>query len=352
MSRIIHFFTFFFLCLFSINSFASTNWKHKSHDVFAVGQAVFDFIYEIKDRDKMNQLISNFNIKEGYAQVANKKTINYLLKNFTPVAKDAGGSVNNTAAGLVALKAKATITQVLGNDEVGSMYIDKMNEYGVTSLTVRSSLDQTGVVALIISREFKASGEEIVHRTMIVYPGIAERKELYDTVTQSVIKDYKIILAEGYLWRSASNKIKKIFEYAKQNGSLTAFTFGDNHIVNAYKNDLKKWIKTVDILFSDSEQILELYDENNLDSAMKKLQQNNNITVVTMSEKGAYVVSSKEIIYIPVNKVKKVVDATGAGDQFAAGFLYGYINGKNLLECGKLGALQASKVIQKVGGKL
>jgi sugar/nucleoside kinase (ribokinase family) len=323
----------------------------KMSDIFVMGQSIYDFIYEIKDHKEMEILISRFNIKEGYSQLTDKDTIEYLLKNFTPIVKEPAGTANNTAAGLAMLGAKVTVTQVVGDDTLGSMYISKMDKYGVKSLTVKSSLDTTGVVVVIISHKLDENGNKIIIRTMIVYPGISAHGGLYDVVNKEVINNHKVVFTEGYMWKFAPNKIKQIIKDAKENGSCVAFTFGDKYIVNLYKEEFVYLIKNIDLVFADSEQILELYDETDLEIVMAKLQKNPGITIITMAEKGAYIVGNGEVLYIPVYKVEKIVDSTGAGDQFAAGFLYGYIKGLSLMECGNLGALQAAKIIQKIGAR-
>jgi len=341
---------FLALLLFNGNLNAQELWRDKSKDVFVMGQSIFDFAYRVHDRKEMDALIAEFDIKEGYSQLVSRKIINHILHTLTPLNQDVGGSASNTAVGLSKLGAIVTLMSVVGDDELGSLSIKKIINYGIYSLITRSSVDKTGIAAVIISEKNDSDGNTSINRTMLIYPGVSAHQEYYNVDNEAII-DHKVIFSEGYLWGSASTKIKELFSIAKKNNSLTAFTFGDKYVVSAHRKEFLEFIKNIDIVFTDDDQLFELYQEKDLESITPKLQANNNITVITMADKGAYVVTPNERKHIPISEAKDIIDVTGAGDQFAAGFLYGYINDKSIEECGKLASLKAAEIIQKIGPK-
>jgi sugar/nucleoside kinase (ribokinase family) len=331
------------------HSVAGEQWKTKTKDVFVLGQSIMDFTYKVRTRAEVTELIDKLHLKEGNSQLVEEKTISYLLDNMQYITKSAGGSASNTAAGLSQMGSVVSFKSVVGDDALGHFYREEMIRYNVDSILNTSDLEKTGVVSVIITSQ-NDSANSLINRTMAVYPGISTFPEYYST-TPEEIKDYKLVLTEGYLWEKSSNEIKSLFHNAKANQSLTAFTFGDIYIIKKYRDELLPFIKGVDIILADEQQILSLYQSDDLDNVIKELQKNNNITVITMGPQGAYIITSDNKHYIPAPKVEKIIDVTGAGDQFAAGFLYGYINNKSMEESGKLGAIKAAEIIQKIGGK-
>jgi sugar/nucleoside kinase (ribokinase family) len=187
---------------------------------------------------------------------------------------------------------------------------------------------------------------------MLAYPGISKEIQESD-VDYKELSNYKIFLTEGYLWDHPGNDeiIRNINSIAKSLGVHTAFTFGDEYIVKKHRNKFLKLVSEVDIIISNEGQILSLFDTNDIDYAVKEVQRLTNLTIITQGPKGAMIVTPEQIVYVPAEDVGYIIDSTGAGDQFAAGFLYAYSQGKDFKYAADLGTKAAAQILQQIGAK-
>jgi sugar/nucleoside kinase (ribokinase family) len=188
---------------------------------------------------------------------------------------------------------------------------------------------------------------------MLAYPGVS--KKLLDKVQidEKSLNSYKVIMSEGYIWDHPGNPelITEMFRRAKKQGVHTAFTFGDKYIVEKYREEFIKLASELDILFLNEREALALIETDDIQEAVEALQKMCSLAIVTVGEKGAMIVTPENINYIKAVQVKNIVDRTGAGDQFAAGFLYGYMNNLEHVKSGEIGAKNASYILTQMGAK-
>ncbi len=174
-------------------------------------------------------------------------------------------------------------------------------------------------------------------------------------IEESEIAAAKILYMEGYLWdpQNAKNAFLKAAKIAHKNNRVVALTLSDAFCVDRYRREFLELIKggTVDLLFANEAELKSLYETGDFDAALLELRRDTKFAAVTRSEKGAVVVSKEEVESVPAFPVKKVVDTTGAGDLFAAGFLYGFANDMPHTTSAKLGALAAAEVISHLGAR-
>ena len=329
----------------------SKEWQSKKGDLLVIGQAMYDIIYKFEDKKQYKQYIKSIGIKEGSNNIVSGEIITKVMNDLTSAREQPGGSASNTAAGVASFGMQVVLKTILAEDKIGQSYLNGMDQYKVDLLVHKiyneennNSEAKSGIVIVIVSPE----GE----RTMLVHPGISKHIS-EEFINKSPIDNYKIVLTEGYLWTDISGNnalIRKFYQSAREKGSITAFTFGDYSIVNKYRREWLELIKEIDIVFSDEQQIYALFETKNWEDIVNILKNYNAIFVVTFGEEGAYIVHQDKVMYVPIYEVP-VVDTTGAGDQFAAGFLYSYLQNQPLEVCGKVGAATAAVIIQQIGGK-
>lgn len=350
--RFILLFTITFLSIFHashantvLDKRSDKKWQQKKQDMLTLGQAMFDILYKFDDEKEYQQYLKKAKVKNGSVSVIDKETLTQLIQKI-PSASQPGGSASNTTAGLATLGGKVAFLGVIGGDDIGHQYLEGMKEYGIRNLMKKIyNSDKSGAIIVLIS----PNGE----RTMLPYPGLSKNITVAD-IDPKLISKYKIAFTEGYMWSDApenNTAIKEFYRAAKASGGITAFTFGDHSLVTKYKDKWLELVKEIDIIFSDNQQIYALFETNDWEKIKTMMRNYNAIFIVTFGKKGAYIVHHDQQIFIPPPNVSQVVDTTGAGDQFAAGFLYGYLKNLSLEECGKLGATTAGHIIQQVGAK-
>jgi sugar/nucleoside kinase (ribokinase family) len=188
-------------------------------------------------------------------------------------------------------------------------------------------------------------------RSMNTYLGACTEFSETD-VDESVIAQSAIIYLEGYLFDkdAAKRAYLKATKAAHKNDTKVALSLSDSFCVNRHRADFQSFIKNdVDILFANEDELMALHESTRFDLAVNALRGQCDIVAVTRSEKGSVIITSDQTIEIPAHPVSKIVDTTGAGDQYAAGFLFGLARGMDLAKCGALGSLAASEVISHVG---
>ena len=191
-------------------------------------------------------------------------------------------------------------------------------------------------------------------RTMSTYLGISQKLNSHD-INEDVVAQSKITYLEGYLWDldDAQEAIKKAIKISKEASRLVAFSVSDVFCIERFRESFLNLVNNeADIIFANEEEIKSLYQKDSLDDCLEIISQHDKIFAITLGEKGAMIVNKDQLIQINSQKIDKLIDTTGAGDLFAAGFLLGYIKGEDLDKCGNKGVKFASKIIQIYGARL
>jgi sugar/nucleoside kinase (ribokinase family) len=235
----------------------------------------------------------------------------------------------------------------VGNDEVGDSFIKGLeNEKVVFENSAQSDESETGRCLVMVTPD--------AQRTMSTYLGISQKLNASD-VNDDVIANSKITYLEGYLWDldDAQEAIKKAIKISKNAGKLVAFSVSDVFCIERFRDSFLSLVNNeADIIFANEEEIKSLYEKNHLDECLEILNKKDKIFAITLGEKGAMIVNQDRRILIKPEKIERLVDTTGAGDLFAAGFLLSFLKNESMENCGATGVSFASKVIQIYGARL
>lgn len=307
-------------------------------DILTIGNAIVDGLAFVDDN-----FIFHHNLSKGAMRLVSAEEIGKLYQAIpSDIEKCSGGSAANTAAAVASLGGKVGFMGKVADDELGQFFEEDLAKSGVIfdSLPQSGKLPTASCLVLITP-----DGE----RTMNTYLGACTRLKAED-IDEQVVAEAKITYIEGYLWDSAQEAINKVIDIAKQNNRQIAFSLSDSFCVERHRKDFLDLLSKIDILFGNEEEIRFLYKTHDLEDAMKELSVP--ISCVTMGSQGSTVIEGKNRYNIEPLEIEKLIDTTGAGDLYAAGFLYGYSQGKPLEECGRIGSESAGKVVQQVGARI
>jgi fructokinase len=270
------------------------------------------------------------------------------LKSTIKIEKiEAGGSVANTMVGIAYLKGDASFIGKIKSDEFGKIYKKSLEKINVSFLYSEKEENlSTGASLIFITPDSE--------RTMCTYLGISSQLSKED-INDDYIKNYEIIFLEGYLWDKGISEemFKHVIQLAKKNNVKIAMSLSDIFCVARHREDFFKLLKNdLNILIGNENEINELMQKKNLLDSMNELKNINKLIIITRSENGSVAVLNNEITNCESIKVQKVLDLTGAGDLFAAGFLKEYLDKSNIKKCLQTGSNLAAKIIQKVGARL
>ena len=265
----------------------------------------------------------------------------------TPWTEQAGGSAANTAVAVANLGGSVGFIGQVGDDALGKTFIKSMQDEQVQCFMSppAEQSEQTGSCLVVVTPDSQ--------RTMNTYLGIAPFIKA-DTINQQAIEQTKLLYVEGYLWDQAMTKeaIDQAMHYAKSVGVEVAFTLSDPFCVDRHRREFIDLIEQhVDLVFANEEEAKNLFECDQLEDAITHFRRITNLAVITLSEKGSMIITPDEVIQINAQENLKVIDTTGAGDLYAGGFLYGYLTGKTLEQCGNIATLCASEVIQHMGAR-
>ncbi|MDP1867961.1 MAG: adenosine kinase, partial [Bradyrhizobium sp.] len=258
-----------------------------------------------------------------------------------------GGSAANTLVGIANLGARAAYVGKVRDDQIGRLYTHDIRAAGVTFET-RAAADgpATGCSYILVTPD----GE----RTMNTYLGAAQDLTPAD-IDDAQVAASGIIYLEGYLWdpKSAKEAFVKAATIAHGAGRRVALTLSDSFCVDRYRDEFLDLMRkgTVDLVFANEAELHSLYQTSDFDTALKQLREDTKLGIVTRSEKGCVVASKEGVVAVPAFPIEKMVDTTGAGDLFAAGFLFGLVRNAGFEAAGRLGALAAAEVIQHIGAR-
>ena len=313
-----------------------------SKKILGIGNAIVDVFAKVND----DFLLKN-NLTKGSMKLIEKEEFKSLKSTIKIEKIEAGGSVANTMAGIAYLGGNPSFIGKINSDEFGKFYKKSLEKINVNFLY--SEKDEnllTGASIIFITPDSE--------RTMCTYLGISSQLSKED-INEDYIKDYEIIFLEGYLWDKGMSEemFKHIINLAKKNNVKIAMSLSDIFCVTRHQEDFFKLLKNdLSILIGNENEINELMKKNNLLDSMNELKNINKLIIITRSENGSVAILNNEITNCDSIKVDKVLDLTGAGDLFAAGFFKEYLDKSNVKKCLKTGSKLASKIIQKIGARL
>jgi fructokinase len=310
--------------------------------ILGVGNAIVDVLAKVDDEFlKKNKLI------KGSMRLINKSEFEDLKKNIKIEKVVAGGSVANTMAGIAYLQGNPSFIGKINSDNFGDLYKKSLQDINVNfSYNEKNEDMSTGASIILITPDSE--------RTMCTYLGISSHLSENDINENNIIGN-ELIFLEGYLWdKGISEKMfKQAITIAKKNKIKIAMSLSDIFCVTRHKQDFYNLLKDdLDILIGNENEINELVNKKNLLNSVNQLKELNKLIVVTRSDNGSMAIKNNEIINCSSIKVDKVLDLTGAGDLFAAGFLKEYLDNSDIKKCLETGSMLASKIIQKIGARL
>ena len=308
-------------------------------DVLTIGNALVDVIARVDEA-----FVARENLVKGSMNLIEETRAEELYAHMGPAAETSGGSAGNTAAGVASFGGRAAYFGKVRDDQLGSIFAHDMKAIGVHFATLKATQGPATARSFIL---VTPDGE----RTMNTYLGACVNLTPAD-VEAHVVEAAKVTYMEGYLYDKPEAKLafREAAKIARDAGRLTAITLSDSFCVERHRADFLDLIKSnIDIVFANESEITSLYQTHNFDGAATAIARDCPLAVLTRGELGCVVVKGSERIVVPAFPIAELVDATGAGDLFASGFLFGHTRAKPLRQCATLGALAAAEVISHIG---
>jgi sugar/nucleoside kinase (ribokinase family) len=310
------------------------------YDVIAIGNAIVDVIAPCSE-----ELIDELALNRGAMTLVDAKRAEELYDAMGPARETSGGSAANTLAGLAALGAECAFIGQVADDQLGEVFAHDIRAVGIDFDTPPLGEDPPTARCLIF---VTPDGQ----RTMNTFLGASQFLPAA-TLNEEAIGGARILYLEGYLWDPEEPRaaMRKAIEAAHAANRKVAFTLSDVFVIERYGDDFRALIEDglIDILFANEHELAALTGEADFHAGIERLAGKVPVLIVTRSEKGAVAVAHGERAEVAAEAVEEVVDTTGAGDQFAAGFLFGHVRGRPLQECLRLGAICAAEVISHYG---
>ena len=308
-------------------------------DVICIGNAILDLLLEASE-----DVLIKFGMTKGSMSLVELATVEAIYKDLGPGIETSGGSAANTAAGLALLGAKVAYIGKVYDDYMGQVFLNHIRSVGVEYSTLVATKGSSTACCLILVTPD-------AERTMNTYLGASADLDLTD-IDPLLISRSKIVYLEGYLWDRASAKqaFLEAARLANEAGRKVALTLSDSFCVERHRESFLNLIKNhVDLLFANESEIMSLYQTDVLEDAFEKVGNDCKIAAITRSDKGSLVIYGPQKYSVKAEEVSDVIDTTGAGDQYAAGFLYGFIHGADLITCARIGSITAAEVISHFG---
>ena len=310
--------------------------------ILGIGNAIVDVFAKVED-----DFLIKRNFIKGSMKLINKSEFEDLKKNIKIEKVVAGGSVANTMSGIAHLKGNASFIGKINSDNFGELYKKSLEDINVKFPYVQKNENfSTGASIILITPDSE--------RTMCTYLGISSHLSENDVNENNVINN-ELIFLEGYLWdKGISEKMfKHVIDIAKKNKVKIAMSLSDIFCVTRHREDFYNLLKNdLDILIGNENEINQLTNKKNLLESINHLKELKKLIIVTRSENGSLAIKDNEITNCDSIKVSKILDLTGAGDLFAAGFLKEYLENSEIKKCLITGSILASKIIQKIGARL
>jgi sugar/nucleoside kinase (ribokinase family) len=312
------------------------------YDVLAIGNAIFDVFAQTDEK-----FLADHGMAKGSMALIDEARATSIYRDMGPAIEVSGGSAANTIVGIANFGARAAYVGKVKDDQIGKLYSHDIRAAGVAFETsAAKDGPATGCSYILVTPD----GE----RTMNTYLGAAQDLMPSD-IDAAQVAASSIIYLEGYLWdpQNAKEAFVKAATIAHGAGRQVALTLSDSFCVDRFRDEFLDLMRkgTVDLIFANESELHSLYQTSDFDTALKQLGKDTRLGVVTRSEKGCVVVSNDGVVAAPAFPIQKLVDTTGAGDLFAAGFLFGLVRNATYENAGRLGALAAAEVIQHIGAR-
>jgi sugar/nucleoside kinase (ribokinase family) len=308
-------------------------------DVVGVGNALVDVIAHADD-----QFIHEYDLVKGSMTLIDTDRALYLYGALGTAVEMSGGSAANTMCGVASLGGKAAYVGKVSDDDLGRVFGHDLRAVGVQFRPGAPEADTpTGRCIIVVTPD--------AERTMNTYLGVSSLLQPSD-IHEATIAAGRVLYMEGYLYDrpAAKEAFRHAAAVAHANGRQVSLTLSDSFCVDRHRDDFRALVTDqVDILFGNEDELRALYEVETLDEATRLVRADCHLAVVTMGKQGCAIVTKDGVVKAPAEPVAQVLDTTGAGDLFAAGFLFGYTRERSLEECAKLGAIAAAEVISHVG---
>ena len=306
--------------------------------ILGIGNAIVDVICKVED-----VYLSNNELTKSTMKLVGEIEYNKLLSTLKIENTVSGGSVANSIVGLSQLKNKVGFIGKVNDDDLGQKYEDGLKKENVSYFYSKKKENlPTGTCLILITPDSE--------RTMVTFLGTAGKINEHDVNINS-IKNSEIIFLEGYLWDEGEPK--SAFDKAINNSNKVAMTLSDLFCVERHKPNFLDLVKNkIDITFANEQEIISLIDAKSFDEVVSFGQQLGKLIIITRGEKGSIAINENEVIECDSQKDLKIIDLTGAGDLFAAGYLHGHVNNLTVKESLKKGTEMSSRVIQQIGARL
>jgi len=313
----------------------------KTYDVVGIGNAILDILATTNDAFLRSQ-----GMVKGTMQLIDSQRAAELYSQMAQTTEVSGGSAANTLAGMASLGSKTAFIGKVNDDQLGAIYRHDLRAVGVAFDTPTSTTGvPTGCSYILVTPD--------AERTMNTFLGAgSDIRE--DDIDESLIARAKIVYGEGYQWSTPHNKdaLRKAFTLARRHDAKVAFTLSDVFCVENHRSDFVALLdEHLDILFANEHEIQMLFPGKSLEAILDHVQGKADAICITRSSQGSVILTPDERVMIDPVPAKELVDTTGAGDLYAAGFLHGYCKGLPLAECGRLGSACATVIIQHLGAR-
>lgn len=310
-------------------------------DVVGIGNALVDVISH-----EVDEFIDSLGVPKGAMTLIDEQRATDIYAAMGAAIEISGGSAANTIVGVAALGGSARYIGKVRNDQLGAVFTHDLRATGVHyDVTAAATGPSTGCCLIVVTPD--------AQRTMNTFLGASVHLNP-DDVDGDAVRAAKVLYLEGYLFDppEAQEAFRVAATHANDAGRTVALTLSDSFCVERHRDAFVDLVDHhVDLLFANEAEILALYQTDSFDEAAERVRGHGAIAALTRSEHGSVIVTADEMITVPAHPIDELVDTTGAGDLYAAGFLFGFSRGLDLSTCGALGSLAAAEVISHVGAR-
>jgi len=311
------------------------------YDLVGIGNALVDVVAQADDG-----FLEQCKIAKGAMTLVDSAQADAFYEKMPAGIESSGGSCGNTMAGFAALGGKGAYIGKVSDDAFGKVFRHDMRAIGCDFDTpAGTDGPSTGRCLVLVTPD--------AQRTMCTFLGAASGLTPGD-LDKAVLQSAKVVYMEGYLFDQppAQQAFVDAADVAHAAGGEVSVTLSDGFCVDRHRDAFRQLVENhIDILFANEVEICSLYEVGDFDDALQRVRGHCRVACLTRSEKGAVILGNGEVHIVDAEPVGRVLDTTGAGDQFAAGFLYGYTQGRDLHSCGRIGAIAAAEVIQHYGAR-
>jgi sugar/nucleoside kinase (ribokinase family) len=310
--------------------------------LLGISNAIVDILAHVDD-----DFLDRIGAPRGSMTLIDEQRAHEVYAMMGPATEMSGGSVANTVAGFAILGGSAAYVGRVKNDQLGAIFVHDMRSLGVD---VRTAPAVNGAPTARSYVLIDPDGQ----RTMQTYLGASTELSVGD-VTEETVGSPRVVLLEGYVWDIPEGPAlaAEAIRIAKRNGSAVALSLSDSECVKRHLAAFRRAVRDeVDVVLADDDEVMALYGVDRFDDVLSAVDGSDSLYVMTRSEKGSVIVQGERRILQEAFPVPRLVDTTGAGDAYAAAFLYGWVSGEPLAECARLGTYVATSVIQHVGARI